>query len=132
MPQELDDAHYVSFTSFKRDGTPVALPVWVVSFEGGFAFTTDPDAFKVKRVKNNPKVSLRVCSMRGKVASGATEFHGTAEYVDADTADRINRAIRRKYWFAYRVLIAPSNLWSRLRGGASAAGHAAIKVTLSA
>lgn len=132
MPQELDRARYVSFTSLKRDGTAVALPVWVVAFEGGYAFTTDPDAFKVKRVKNNPKVTLRVCSMRGKVAPGTTEYQGTAEYVDAATADRVNRAIRRKYWFAYRVLITPSNLWSRLRGGSGAAGHAAIKVTLSA
>ncbi len=91
----------------------------------------DPDAFKVKRVRNNPKVTLRVCSVRGKVAPGAVEFHGTAEYVDEATANRINRAIRRKYWIAYRILIAPSNLWSRLRGGSGAAGHAAIKVTLN-
>jgi len=50
--------------------------------------------------------------------------------VDEVTADRVNKAIRRKYWIAYRVLITPSNLWSRLRGGSGAAGNAAIKVTL--
>lgn len=132
MSQELDRAHYVSLTSFKRNGEPVSLPVWVVPFEGGYAFTTDPDAFKVKRILNNPKVTLRVCSVRGKVAPGAEEFHGVAEYVDATTADRVNTAIRRKYWLAYRVLITPSNLWSRLRGGSGTAGHAAIKVLLDA
>jgi len=130
MTGELDHARYVSFTSYKRNGEPVSLPVWVVPFEGGFAFTTDPDAFKVKRVLNDPKVTLRVCSVRGKVAPGATEFRGTAEYVDAATAHRINRAIRRKYWLAYKLLITPSNLWSRIRGGSASAGHAAIKVTL--
>ena len=130
MSQDLDRARYVSFTSYKRNGDTVSLPVWVVPFEGGYAFTTDPDAFKVNRVMNNPAVTLRVCSMRGKVAPGAVEFRGTAEYVDAATADRINRAIRRKYWLAYRLLISPSNLWSRLRRGSAAAGHAAIKVTL--
>lgn len=130
MSQELGRAHYVSFTSFKKNGEPVSLPVWVVPFEGGYAFTTDPDAYKVKRVRNNPKVSLRVCSIRGRVATDATVFHGTAEYVDTATADRVNEAIRRKYWIAYRMLITPSNLWSRLRGEAGAAGHAAIKVTL--
>lgn len=132
MPQELDRARYVSFTSHKRNGEAVSLPVWIVPFEGGYAFTTDPGAYKVKRILNDPKVSLRACSVRGKVTQGATEFHGTAEYVDPATADRVNRAIRRKYWFAYRVLIAPSNLWSRLRGGSGSAGHAAIKVTLTA
>jgi PPOX class probable F420-dependent enzyme len=130
MSQELDRARSVSFTSFKKDGEPVSLPVWIVPFEGGYAFTTDPDAFKVKRVLNNPCVTLRVCSARGKVAPEATEFPGTAEYVDATTADRVNRAIRRKYWLAYRLLITTSNVWSRLRGGSAAAGHAAIKITL--
>lgn len=132
MSQELDRARYVSFTSFKKNGEPVSLPVWVVPFEGGYAFTTDPDAFKVKRVLNNPKVTLRVCSVRGKVAPGAAEFRGVAEYVDSATADRVNAAIRRKYWIAYRALIAPSNLWSRLRGGSGTAGNAAIKVILDA
>lgn len=132
MSQELGRARYVSFTSFKKNGQPVSLPVWVVPFEGGYAFTTDPDAFKVKRVRNNPSVTLRVCSVRGRVAPNAAEFHGTAEYVDAATANRVNNAIRRKYWFAYRLLIAPSNLWSRLRGGSGTAGHAAIKVMLDA
>lgn len=132
MPQELDRARYVSFTSYKRTGEPVSLPVWVVPFDDGYAFTTDPDAFKVKRVRNNPKVTLRVCSVRGKVGLDAIEFHGTAEYVDAATADRVNKAIRRKYWLAYRLLITPSNLWSKLRGGTASAGHAAIKVVLDA
>ena len=130
MPQDLDRARYVSFTSYKRNGEAVSLPVWVVPFEGGYAFTTDPDAYKVKRVRNNPNVTLRVCSVRGKVEPGATEYRGTAEYVDPATADRVNGAIRRKYWLAYRILIMPSNVWSRIRGGSAAAGHAAIKVTL--
>ena len=132
MPVELDTARYVSFTSYKRSGEPVSLPVWIVAFEGGYGFTTDPDAFKVKRVRNNPRVSLRACSVRGRVQPDAVEFHGTAEYVDAVTAGRVNRAIRRKYWLAYRLLITPSNLWSRIRGGSAAAGHAAIKITLDA
>ncbi len=130
MPKDLDRAKYVSFTSFKRDGGAVSLPVWVVPFEGGYAFTTDPDAFKVKRIRNNPRVTLRVCGARGGVKPGVVEHQGRAEYVDADTAARVNRAIKRKYWFAYRVLIAPSNLWAKLRGGSGTAGHAAIKVTL--
>ena len=30
----LGDARYLSLTTFKRDGTPVACPVWVVSDDG--------------------------------------------------------------------------------------------------
>lgn len=131
MVRELDQARYVSFTSYKKDGTAVSLPVWVVSFEGGYAFTTDAGAFKVKRVRNNPNVTLRVCSVKGSVKPGTAEFRGTAEYVDEATAARIDRAIRRKYWLAYRTFISPSNLWARIRGKAETAVPAAIKVTLT-
>ena len=30
----LADEKYISLTTFKRDGTPVATPVWVVSDDG--------------------------------------------------------------------------------------------------
>ena len=130
MTAELLRARYVSFTSYRKDGSAVSLPVWVVPFEGGWAFTTEPNSYKVKRILRNPVVTLRVCGVRGKVATGAVEHRGRAEFLNGDTAARVNRAIRRKYWFAYRVLIAPSNAIARLRGRAGEAGHAAIKVML--
>jgi PPOX class probable F420-dependent enzyme len=130
MAHELDKARYVSFTSYKQNGTAVSLPVWIVDFEGGWAFTTDPGAFKLKRILRNPRVTLQACGVRGKVAEGSREYTGTAEYLDSATADRVNKAIRRKYWIAYRLLISPANLWARLRGRAGEAGHAAIKIVL--
>lgn len=130
MAHELENARYVSFTSYKKDGTAVSLPVWIVPFDGGWAFTTEPGSFKVKRIQRDPRATLRVCGVRGAVSEGATEFVGRAEVLDTPTAERVNAAIRRKYWLAYRVLIAPSNLWARVRGRAGEAGHGAIKVIL--
>lgn len=128
MPADLDTAKYVSFVSMKKDGTPAATAVWLVPFEGGYAFTTDADAWKVKRVRRNPAVTLAVSDMRGKVAAGAVVHSGTAEVLEADAVGRVERAIRRKYWFGYTVLIVPSNLWQRLRGKREATG--AIKVVI--
>ena len=130
MTAELLRARYVSFTSYKKDGSAVSLPVWIVPFEGGWAFTTEPNSYKVKRILRNPVASLRVCGVRGKVDPGAVEYRGQAELLEGDAAARVNQSIRRKYWFAYRVLIAPSNVIARLRGHAGEAGHAAIKVIL--
>ena len=128
MPADLDKAKYVSFVSMKKDGTPAATAVWLVPFEGGYAFTTDADAWKVKRVRRNPEVTLAVSDMRGRVAAGATVHRGRAEVLEADAVRRVDRAIRRKYWFGYTVLIAPSNLWQRLRGKRQGTG--AIKVVV--
>mgnify|MGYP000473367737 CR=1 FL=1 len=63
---------YVSLTTFRRDGSPVATPVWIAALDDGrLAFTTDPSSWKVKRVRRNATVELRPCTVRGKVAPDA-------------------------------------------------------------
>ncbi len=37
---DLDSARYVALTTFKKDGTPVATPVWITGSNGAYAFTT--------------------------------------------------------------------------------------------
>ncbi|MEY3588667.1 MAG: hypothetical protein RJA47_1263, partial [Actinomycetota bacterium] len=83
MSSELDAAKYVSFTSYKKDGTPVSLPVWVVPFNGGYAFTTDSNSYKIKRIKNDARATLRVCDIRGKVTDGASVYSGAAVVLGA-------------------------------------------------
>ena len=130
MPADLDAAKYVSFTSYKKDGTAVSLPVWVVPFEGGYAFTTDPDAFKVKRVRRDARVSLAVSTFKGVVAPDATVHHGTAEVVDGEKATQVAAIVQKKYKIMYLFIIAQSRL-QRLRGKDSHSAETAIKVTLS-
>ena len=93
MSADLDNAKYVSFTSYKKDGTTVSLPVWVVPFEGGYAFTTDPGAFKVKRVRRDARVSLAVCSFKGKVSPDAVTYNGAAVILEGEDGNRVARAI---------------------------------------
>ncbi len=131
MPAELDRAKYISFTSFKRNGDAVPLPVWVVPFEDGYAFTTDNPSYKVKRVRNNPAVTVQVCSLRGKVASGATVYHGTAEVIEGERVAGVRAAITRKYRLVYALAIAPQELFAKLRRK-EVTGSVAIKIVLSA
>ena len=130
MSAELDNAKYVSFTSYKKDGSTVSLPVWVVPFEGGYAFTTDPDAFKVKRVRRDARVSLAVCSIRGKVSPDATTYRGAAVILEGKDGDRVARAIQKKYRIGYTLITLNARL-NRLRGKESRAAETAIKVMLS-
>jgi len=126
MSTDLDNAKYVSFTTFKRDGTPVPTAVWLVPFEGGHAFTTEAESFKVRRLRNNPSVTVSVCDIRGRVQPGATVYSGTAEVLDAAASQRVEAAIKRKYWLGWNLMIAPANLLRRLRGKGEAAS-AAVK-----
>ena len=130
MPADLDTAKYVSFTTYKKDGNAVSLPVWVVPFEGGYAFTTDHDAFKVKRVRRDARATLAVCTFKGLVASDATVYQGTAVVLDGPESKRVADLVRKKYSIMYLAIIAQSAI-RRLFGKASHAADTAIKVTLT-
>ena len=126
---ELSNAKYVSFVSHKKDGSPVATPVWIVEFEDGYAFTTDPAAFKVKRVRNNPDVTIQVCTYRGGIKPGSTVHRGTAVLLDPDAARVVNDLVAKKYPIGMRAITVAS--WvRRILGKESDAADAAIKVTL--
>ena len=130
MPTDLDAAKYVSFTTYKKDGNPVSLPVWVVPFEGGYAFTTDHDAFKGKRVRRDSRATLAVCTFKGQVAPDATVHIGTAVVLDGPDSKRVAALVRKKYSVMYLAIIAQS-AFRRLFGKASNAADLAIKVTLT-
>lgn len=130
MSADLDSAKYVSFVTYKKDGTPVAAPVWVVPFQGGYAFTTDPDSFKIKRLRNDARATLTVCNARGKIVEGAVVHIGAAVVLDEDDAEEVARLISKKYVIGTKLLGIYSFV-KKLKGSGSTAGDAAIKVTLS-
>jgi PPOX class probable F420-dependent enzyme len=130
MPADLDEAKYVSFTTYKKNGDPVSLPVWVVPFDGGYAFTTDLNSHKVRRVRNDARATLRVCDMRGRVADGAVTHTGAAVILpDADVA-RVTSLVKKKYRIGW-ALLGAMDLWRKITGKADGSADAAIKVTLN-
>ncbi len=117
------DARYVSFTTYRRTGEAVATPVWIAPLPDGRAgFTTTADAGKVKRLRNDPRVTVRPCDVRGNVADGAPTVSGTAIVVTegADHAAAVS-ALRRKYGIQFAVVHLGSTLKARLGRGVSTA-----------
>lgn len=129
MPAEIDRAKYVSFVSYKKDGTPVATPVWIVPFEGGYAFTTAPEAFKIRRIRNDARATLAICDMRGKIPQDAKVYLGSAVVLDATEAKKVEDLINKKYWIGTKLLNVMS-VAKKILGKGTTAGDAAIKVTL--
>ena len=109
---EVGHASYVSFTSYRKDGTPVATPVWIAPDGEDLYFFSDTGAFKVKRVRNNPAVTLQPCDVRGRVKEGAVLVTGQAEVLDHADSPRVRRIVNRKYW----VMGTLGTFFSRLRG----------------
>ena len=98
---------YVSLTTFTKSGAPKPLPVWIAALpDGRLGFTTSPESWKAKRVRNTPKVTLQPCDQRGNVADGAVEVPGTAEVVDGAQFVEVQKLIKAKYGIWVTVIRA--------------------------
>ena len=109
---EIADAQYVMLTTFKKDGTAVASPLWAASDGDGMLLWTVADSWKVKRLRRNSRVLVQACNVNGKKTVGP-QVAGIAELVERDVAvDAINRK--------YGILGRLTTFGSRLRRGADA------------
>jgi uncharacterized protein len=62
----LGNAEYILLTTFRKDGTPVATPVWVIRHGDELRVWSAPDVGKIKRIRRNGAVLVAPCSLRGE------------------------------------------------------------------
>lgn len=98
IPAELHGHKYISLATFRKNGAAVRTPVWFAESDGKLVFMTRNDMWKYKRIRNNPRVKVAVCNMRGTIKG--PDFEGTARVLPPHEWQRAKAAIRRKYWMA--------------------------------
>jgi hypothetical protein len=109
------DEKYVLLTTFRKRGEAVPSPVWIVGLpDGSVGFTTEDGSGKVKRIRNNGRVTLQPCSVRGAVKDGSVVVEGTAEVVLGSEADSVRAAIGRKYSVMTKLFVV-GELWRKVR-----------------
>ena len=86
---------HILLTTFRRDGTPVATPLWHAVRDGTVYTSTMPSTGKVKRIRNNPDVTISACTMRGRV-TGPT-YAARARLLTGAESRRANRIKRSRY-----------------------------------
>lgn len=111
------DGKYLSLTSFRRDGTGVATPVWFVSDNGHLFVETDADSFKVKRIRRDPHVRVALCDARGRVKSEPVEADATI--LPEQERDRVERLLGKKYRIDRYTIYPLYRLVMRFRGRSS-------------
>lgn len=99
----LAEAPYSLLTTFRRNGTPVGVPVWQAVGGVHVYVFTEASSWKVKRLRRNPHVEMTTCDWRG-TPTGAPVWPGRARIVeDAIDVERAYEALDRKYgwqkWF---------------------------------
>jgi PPOX class probable F420-dependent enzyme len=100
---------YVLLTTYRKDGTPKPLPIWAARDGDELLIWTVADSWKVKRIRNTPRVTLRACDRSGKNPFGPT-VEGTAAILDAAGTQRAKQAVKEKYGLLGQVLVGLSDL----------------------
>jgi PPOX class probable F420-dependent enzyme len=104
-------SQYVLLTTFTKDGRPKPTPIWAAPDGDRLLVITQEKSWKVKRIRNTPRVTLAVCDMGGHPKSEPLE--ATATILDKSQTGAVYDAIGNEYGIVGRVF----NLFSRLRGG---------------
>jgi PPOX class probable F420-dependent enzyme len=101
---------YLNLETFKKSGEGVKTPVWFAadpstnldSSEARLYVYTIGDSGKAKRIRNNPRVRIAPCTMRGEVLGDWVEAR--AEIVTGDAAARGMQLLNKKYFQLKQIL----------------------------
>src|SRR5581483_11984113 len=92
----LRDEKYVALETFKKNGQGVKTPVWFVLHNGALYIYTEADSWKVKRIRNNPRVRVAKCDIRGNVKGEV--MNATATLIEGDERMVADKLLDKKYF----------------------------------
>lgn len=97
VPPGLVAARNASLTTYRRDGTPAARPVWFTVYDGRVWVVSGADAFKVRHLRRDARAALAPCRRLGEVTGPAVPATGTV-YPTADEPAALAALARRYGW----------------------------------
>ncbi|MDT5241379.1 MAG: uncharacterized protein QOD97_3577 [Mycobacterium sp.] len=108
---EVANSEYILLTTFTKDGRPKPTAIWAAPDGDRLVVITQETSWKVKRIRNTPRVTIAKCDMRGNVKGEAVE--ATAVILDKSVNGATYNAIGKRYGLVGKAF----NLFSKLRGG---------------
>ena len=108
---EVTAAEYILLTTFTKDGRPKPTAVWAAPLGERVVIITGEQSWKVKRIRNTPRVTLAICDRAGKPKSESID--AAAVVLDKSETPAVYDAIGKRYGVIGKVF----NVVSKLRGG---------------
>ena len=97
---QFEGRKYLSLETYRKNGEGVRTPIWFAAEKDGPApvlyIYTIADTGKVKRIRNNPRVQIAPCDVRGNITGEWVPAR--AEMLSADAAARGMQMLNRKYF----------------------------------
>lgn len=98
----LDGHVHVLLVTYKRDGTPIPSPVWFARDGETLYVWTEINAFKAKRIRNDPRALLAPCDARGVPEGDPIAARGRVLTDEADR-QRAAKVIRGQWGIGRRL-----------------------------
>jgi len=102
---------YILLTTFTKDGRAKPTAIWAPPDGDRLVVITEEKSWKVKRIRNTPRVTVAACDMRGNRKSEAVE--ATATILDKSANGATYDAIAKRYGLIGKTF----RFFSKLRGG---------------
>jgi len=104
-------SQYILLTTFTKDGRPKPTAIWAAPQGEALVVITQETSWKVKRIRNTPRVTIAACDIRGNPKGEAVE--ATATILDKSANGATYDAIGKRYGLAGKTF----NFFSKRRGG---------------
>ena len=100
-PNDIINQKYVALETYRKNNQPVKTPVWFVVYKDTIHVITREKTGKIKRLRNNNKVRLALCSFKGKVTGEWVE--GKAMFSSPEDTQTALNLRREKYGLMERI-----------------------------
>lgn len=124
-PTPFTAERYLSLETYRRTGQAVATPVWFV-VDGGVIYVYSlAGAGKVKRIRNNPRVRIAPCDVRGALKGAWLD--ATARIVDEREAAAAQKLLVAKYGWQKKLFDLLRKIRPRPRAVIAIDAHSASR-----
>jgi PPOX class probable F420-dependent enzyme len=104
----------MNLRSFRKDGTPVDTPLWVIPVDDHFGSYTDDRSFKAKRLRRNAQVEIAACDVWGRRST--PWYSATCQIVEEPARrETIFGLIKKKYGIHWHLSLWGSRLTDRVK-----------------
>ncbi len=98
VPPEIKGQKYIDLASLRKDGSAVHTPVWFGEKDDKLYVMTRSDSGKYKRIRNNARIRIAPCTMRGNITG--PDFAASARILPPEDWPWASKTIKLKYWLA--------------------------------
>jgi PPOX class probable F420-dependent enzyme len=100
----LQGHQFINLTTYRKSGEPVVTTVWFAQDGDRIVGTTQRQAGKIKRMRNNPEVSITPSTANGQILGEAVK--GAARVLPPEEEAPAKAALRNKYGAQYDQITA--------------------------